>query len=45
MAQGVGLGDVGYFFHRLQAEGPAGSREENLFYGVVVLADETLENG
>ena len=45
MAQGVSLGDGLQLFHGEIAEGPAGGREQNLFDGVVVFTDETLENG
>ena len=45
MAQGIGLGDGGQLLVAHQTEGSAAGGEQNLLYLVVVLTDETLENG
>ena len=43
--QGVCLRHVGYLLHRLQAEGTATGRQQDLLDAVMVFADETLEDG
>ena len=45
MFQSISLRHVGYLLHRLQTERTAGSRQQDLFYRVHVLAHKTLEDG
>ena len=44
VAQGVGLGHVGYLFHRLQTEWTARCSQQNLFDRILILAYQTLED-
>ena len=45
VAQGVSLGHMGNLLHRLQTERTARGRQQDLLDGVLILTDETLEDG
>ena len=43
--KGIGLGNVGNLFHRLQTERTTGGCQQDLLYRVLILTYKTLEDG